>query len=592
MKIKWPFCLFGKRVSRLDDTPNHGRRSSLGEPEIHSNSTTSLGNCSPDALHVKPSFCSSDSNHDGKEELKCHIKAIHDGNVPLNCSPCGKNFKIEKDLSNHISSVHEESKSVDCDTCDKNFSKKCELKNHVHSIHGRTTKLNVIAVNVCGNECNSRLEEIRLLLVKYNVDIAILSETETSHAYAPTTNIDGFKSFCPPKYVTGPSGKEVGVIVLVSEKLASTCKIRPDINGSDTVQTVWIQFTNHDILIGGIYRRGRSLNNELEKLECVQLNSQILKAARSGMGVLLMGDTNMDHSNPNHRRKNEAKELLSIIEATNMRRLPTGPTCFRLHKVCSCKLKSLKTVCECPKRHKVSTIDNAFLSLSETGTIKVLDDSFSDHFPILATLTLQTKATGKNLKTTWRRDLSRLKISTLEDALQSKNCSQLFDLCDPNEAVTYLLERITEALDEEAPLKKVKFRPDKPELSLKRDTLTAMSSRDTARKNGNLELYQRLQNKTKSLVKLDKIQGVVTRLKENPGPQSAWKEAMTLLGRKRTSKLPECTSNSDPGETAEYQNQYFSNKIADLLSKLPTNSVEEKSFKCGICGKNFIMEKI
>ena len=60
-----------------------------------------------------------------------------------------------------------------------------------------------------------------------------------------------------------------------------------------------------------------------------------------GKAVLLMGDTNMDHTNPNHRRKIESKDLLSIIEAANMRRLPTGPTwkSFGLHKVCKCDLK-------------------------------------------------------------------------------------------------------------------------------------------------------------------------------------------------------------------------------------------------------------
>ena len=148
-------------------------------------------------------------------------------------------------------------------------------------------------------------------------------------------------------------------------------------------------------MIGGVYRRGRSFDNELEKSECIQLNNQILKAAQSGKSILLMGDTNMDHTNPNHKRKHEAKELLSIIEAANMRRLPTGPTwkSFGLHKVCPCK-----AACDCPKRQKVSTIDNAFLSLSEEGTIKVLNDSFSDHFPILANIKMQTKVKSSNLK--------------------------------------------------------------------------------------------------------------------------------------------------------------------------------------------------
>ena len=76
---------------------------------------------------------------------------------------------------------------------------------------------------------------------KFQVDIAILSETETSHSFAATTNLEGYKkSFCPPSSVKGPPGKETGVIIMVSRKLTSSWKLRPEINGSDTVKTVWI----------------------------------------------------------------------------------------------------------------------------------------------------------------------------------------------------------------------------------------------------------------------------------------------------------------------------------------------------------------
>lgn len=77
------------------------------------------------------------------------------------------------------------------------------------------------------------------------------------------------------------------------------------------------------------------------------------------------------------------------------------------------------------------------------------------------------------------------------------------------------------------------------------------------------------------------MQGVLARLRKNPGPLSSWKEATNLLGRRQT-KLPECTSNSDPNNTAEFQNQYFVKKISDLLNKIPANS-----FKCDTCDKNF-----
>ena len=246
-----------------------------------------------------------------------------------------------------------------------------------------TSKLNVLTINVCGIECNGRIEQIRLLLVKYEVSIAILSETETTHSFAATTNMEGFKAFVPPSCVTGPPGKEVGVIILISEALASSAKLRPDINDRDSVQTLWIELLNYKFIIGGVYRRHRKADPELEKNECSQLNNYILKATQTGKSVLLLGDTNMDHSNPDHKKKNEARELLCFVEAANMR---TGPIwkSFGLHKVCKCDI-----ACGCPKQQRVSTIDNVYLSLCETANASVLLDAISDHSPILVNLQFQ-----------------------------------------------------------------------------------------------------------------------------------------------------------------------------------------------------------
>ena len=79
-------------------------------------------------------------------------------------------------------------------------------------------------------------------------------------------------------------------------------------------------------IIGGIYRRARS-SADLEREEFAQLSNQILKAASTGKIVLLLGDTNIDHTNHSHKKANETEALLSDLEAVNIRRLPsTTPT--------------------------------------------------------------------------------------------------------------------------------------------------------------------------------------------------------------------------------------------------------------------------
>ena len=122
-------------------------------------------------------------------------------------------------------------------------------------------------------------------------------------------------------------------------------------------------------------------------------------------------------------------------------------------------------------------------------------------------------------------------VSDFEDALESKDWSSLYNMSYPKEALEVLLNHVEEALNLVAPEKAIKIRPDKPKISLRRDTLDIMSARDKARKAGNQIKFKTLRNMSNKLIKCDKIQGVIKRLKEKPVPQSVWQEAKTLLGR-------------------------------------------------------------
>ena len=57
---------------------------------------------------------------------------------------------------------------------------------------------------------------------------------------------------------------------------------RPDINQDDTVQTVWTEFKDLKLIVGGIYRRCRPGQPELERAELDQLSAQVLKAKSTG----------------------------------------------------------------------------------------------------------------------------------------------------------------------------------------------------------------------------------------------------------------------------------------------------------------------
>jgi hypothetical protein len=262
--------------------------------------------------------------------------------------------------------------------------------------------------------------------------------------------------------------------------------------------------------VGGVYRRNRPSQPDLEREEMDQLVNQILKAAQSGKAVLLLGDLNLDHMNPDHKKKNEARDLLNAIDAATMRHLPTGPTWKSdgFHKTCKCISK-----CECQKRQRTGTLDNAYPSQSEDATAVVLDDALSDHFPILISLKCKdNQKKAPKLKTILRRDIARMVNSDFEAALEEEDWCPLYEMNDPNMAVTLIINNVVKALDKVAPLKPITFRPDKPKISLKKDTLDAMAQRDAVRKSGGNKhrQFKALRNKVNRLVKRDKIMSVLT----------------------------------------------------------------------------------
>ena len=82
----------------------------------------------------------------------------------------------------------------------------------------------------------------------------------------------------------------------------------------------------------------------------------------------------------------------------------------------------------------------------------VLEDALSDHFPIMIKLDINKKAkiTSK-LKIIFCRDIDRIVTSELKDALEEQDWFSLYDMTDPNEAVSVIVKNVVAALDKVAP---------------------------------------------------------------------------------------------------------------------------------------------
>ena len=236
-----------------------------------------------------------------------------------------------------------------------------------------------------------------------------------------------------------------------------------------------------------------------------------------------------------------------------MRHHPTGPTWHShgLYKNCDCKDSS----CGCPKTQRKGAIDNVYYSMNLKADVSILEDTISDHSPLFVQLKISTFSTL--LKTIWQRDLSRITCSGYEAALESVDWSPIYSMTDLDKATEFLTNNVLHTLDKVAPLKPIRFPPDKAQLSLKRDTLKVMALRDAARKSNERGKFKHLRNKANKLVKRDKILSVLKRLNENPGPKQTWQEAKSILGKgPGANRLPLVTTNTSSSKDHQKSPQY------------------------------------
>ena len=137
-------------------------------------------------------------------------------------------------------------------------------------------------------------------------------------------------------------------------------------------------------------------------------------------------------------------------------------------------------------------------------------------------------------------------------------------LCnDPNLLVEKITEVITLSQNDDAP--PISYSTKNPNLRLKSDTLKAIADRDYARRNRRPS-YNFLRNRALSLVRRDSLSSNLTRIR-NGGESVAWRITNEILnGRSSLLPLPEgCTTDLEAATTV---NQFFTQKIVDLHSKI------------------------
>ena len=367
-------------------------------------------------------------------------------------------------------------------------------------------------------------------------------------------------------YVTFPADEckgKVRLLILVRSTLAvrANAMVCKTIHNSTMGISLWIELriSSRSVIIGGVYRPWVGLSAEREHLAA--LTTQLKAATTAFKSVLVCGDLNLDqhrHNDKNYSRVKLLQALMDGVEEAGLEYYPTSPT-WHSHGVFG-------------NAHKKSCLDHVYACGLDVA-VTVLPDSTTDHRPLLASVQIRPPV-AQTRQQSECRNFSKLDKSNLLEALEEWDWSAIYAINDVEAAHKFLVDGITAALEKAAPLKK--SNPNvRDDLYLRKDTLEAMARRDAAT---SLPLYRSLRNKVTSLVRRDKLQTNLEKLRKAKGdPKVVWKLANQALGKVKCTPLPaSLVMNGSPTqgntEAASAMNAFYIEKINKLRSKLPSDS--------------------
>ena len=361
------------------------------------------------------------------------------------------------------------------------------------------------------------------------------------------------------------TSEKTRVLALIKSDLAikSNARLRRDIM-TLPVQTVWLDLSwpkGRCLMIGGVYRQWTSLASTLYQsglsMETEQLDiivDQVKSASESSRAVIVLGDMNLDAHRSNdssYSRRPLLNKLVEGMEDAGLDYIPTPHTWRSYGKF--------------GDSHRVSCLDHVYCSGIEVN-VKVLEDSSSDHRPVLVRVDGPSRETlTTNIV---RRNYKAVKQNELDAALQLWPWEDIHAIKEVNAVNRFIVDGITFALDWAAPAKSITVRKGN-NLFLSSDTLDLMECRDRATG----KEYRFLRNRVSSMVRRDRMRTNLEKLhKANDDPKVLWQLANSALGKPQSS-LPASldvngTATVGDAEAAAAMNNFYIDKIKKLRENL------------------------
>jgi hypothetical protein len=335
--------------------------------------------------------------------------------------------------------------------------------------------------------------------------------------------------------------------------------------------TVWLELNG--MLICSFYREWTG-PQQAAKLDIFL--SQIVSASSLKRSLLVMGDCNLDQDRwdkSNYAHLKLANQLKTGLAQGGLQILPMGITYVANHMSRNGKIAS-------------SALDHIYYSSNKSIKTKVLEESASDHYPIIAEVDLENKASRKETTVTKRCfksfDSEAFKKDIiLQDLASIARCKNVDDM------VTTLEQMISSVLDSHAPYKLVKMRAafkgglshEAIDLMKRRNSLHRKMKKLSGDQKYQMHLqYRLLRNKCVTLQRRDTIKNNVTKFSGLTNTTDIWRAAKSIISPRTKTELKLKVGSDviqDESTVAEVFNDYFVTKVEDLRRKIDATNLPD-----------------
>ena len=326
-------------------------------------------------------------------------------------------------------------------------------------------------------------------------------------------------------------------------------------------QEIWVRLPcscpSGSWTVAAVYRQWGS--DETRDMETLCDNARSFSASSPNM--VMAGDFNLDasrRSDSSYYRGALLHKFLSAMEETGfLLANDVGTPTYRSHGAFGKE----------GVRHE-SVLDLVLTLGVQRPPVRVLPDSYTDHFPVLVLLPLNKSPS--RLKVLHRRDFKRVSRSDLLMQVNAETLSTVFAEEDVDKIAGIVVRELQEVLDKLAPLKKIVVKDSSTPLYLQRSTRRLMQDRDRAAQTRDWPLFRRLRNQAARQVRKDRLNSNLDLLNRCQGDsKQVWHLANSLTGRSAFAGPPTCLRWEEQlvqGEVklAEIMNGFFVEKVEKI----------------------------